>query len=44
MKTPPRQLRDSIALEACNAFIEGRDFTPPAEAASDAMIAVARGR
>jgi myo-inositol-1-phosphate synthase len=24
MKTPPQQLRDSIALEACNAFIEGR--------------------
>jgi len=26
MKTPPRQLRDSIALEACSAFIEGRDY------------------
>jgi myo-inositol-1-phosphate synthase len=26
MKSPPRQFRDSVALEACNAFIEGREF------------------
>jgi hypothetical protein len=26
MKSPPRQFRDSVALEACNAFIEGRQF------------------
>jgi myo-inositol-1-phosphate synthase len=26
MKSPPRQLRDSVALEACNAFIDGRHF------------------
>jgi len=26
MKSPPRQFRDSVALEACNAFIEGRHF------------------
>jgi myo-inositol-1-phosphate synthase len=32
MKTPPRQFRDSIALEACNAFIDGRDFALPTEA------------
>jgi myo-inositol-1-phosphate synthase len=29
MKSPPRQFRDSIALEACNAFIEGRQFELP---------------
>ena len=40
MKSPPRQLRDSVALEACNAFIDGRAFELPAEAAGDAM----RGR
>jgi myo-inositol-1-phosphate synthase len=34
MKSPPRQLRDSIALEACNAFIDGRYFALPAEPAS----------
>jgi myo-inositol-1-phosphate synthase len=26
MKSPPQQFRDSVALEACNAFIEGREF------------------
>src|SRR5262245_5017573 len=26
MKSPPRQLRDSVAFEACNAFIDGRHF------------------
>jgi len=31
MKSPPRQFRDSVALEACNAFIEGRQFDLPAE-------------
>jgi myo-inositol-1-phosphate synthase len=34
MKRPPRQLRDSIALEACNAFIEGRSFTLPPDTGS----------
>jgi myo-inositol-1-phosphate synthase len=29
MKSPPRQLRDSVALDACDAFIEGRDFPLP---------------
>jgi myo-inositol-1-phosphate synthase len=32
MKRPPRQLRDSIALEACNAFIDGRSVAFPAPA------------
>ncbi|HZP70366.1 MAG TPA: inositol-3-phosphate synthase [Pseudolabrys sp.] len=31
MKSPPRQLRDSVALDACNAFIEGRQFELPGE-------------
>jgi myo-inositol-1-phosphate synthase len=43
MKSPPRQFRDSIALEACNAFIEGRDFPLPKEAAGDANFRVNPG-
>src|SRR5215472_16340125 len=39
MKTPPQQLRDSVALEACNAFIDGRDFALPGEAAGSAKLA-----
>jgi len=31
MKSPPRQLRDSVALDACNAFIDGRAFPLPNE-------------
>jgi myo-inositol-1-phosphate synthase len=44
MKSPPQQLRDSTALEACNAFIEGRNFVFPAGSVSDAMRAVKPGR
>jgi myo-inositol-1-phosphate synthase len=32
MKSPPQQLRDSIALDACNAFIDGHPFALPGEA------------
>ena len=39
MKSPPRQLRDSVALEACNAFIDGRQYDLPAEKARGAMVA-----
>ena len=39
MKSPPRQLRDSVALEACNAFIDGRQYDLPAETARGAMVA-----
>ena len=39
MKSPPRQLRDSVALEACNAFIDGRRYDLPAETARGAMVA-----
>ena len=44
MKSPPRQFRDSVAREACNAFIDGRDFDLPAEATPDAKVAVHPGR
>jgi myo-inositol-1-phosphate synthase len=44
MKSPPQQFRDSIALEACNAFIDGRQFALPTEPASDAKLAVNPGR
>src|SRR5215831_9873542 len=40
MKSPPQQFRDSIALEACNAFIDGRAFALPREGASDAKLVV----
>ena len=42
MKSPPRQLRDSVALEACNAFIDGRDFALPMEPAAAASVATDR--
>ena len=29
MKTPPRQFRDSVARDACNAFIDGVPFDLP---------------
>ena len=40
MKSPPRQIRDSIAREACNAFIDGRDFDLPEETARGAKVVV----
>jgi myo-inositol-1-phosphate synthase len=43
MKTPPRQFRDSIALEACNAFIDGHNFVLPTEVESDAKLVVTPG-
>jgi myo-inositol-1-phosphate synthase len=42
MKSPPRQLRDSVAHEACNAFIEGRDFPLP-ETESEPKLVVHPG-
>jgi myo-inositol-1-phosphate synthase len=42
MKSPPRQLRDSVALEACNAFIDGRDFALPADSAAAPIVAADR--
>ena len=36
MKRPPRQFRDSVAREACDAFIDGRPFALPEEPAAAA--------
>ncbi|MFY9972403.1 MAG: inositol-3-phosphate synthase [Roseiarcus sp.] len=44
MKSPPRQFRDSVARDACNAFIDGRDFDLPPVAASDAKVVTGPGR
>jgi myo-inositol-1-phosphate synthase len=44
MKSPPRQLRDSVAREACNAFIDGRSFDLPVEATRDEKSVVRPGR
>jgi myo-inositol-1-phosphate synthase len=43
MKSPPRQFRDSVAREACNAFIDGRDFDFSGEATRDAMVVARSG-
>jgi myo-inositol-1-phosphate synthase len=43
MKSPPQQFRDSIAREACNAFIDGRPFALPREGASDVKLVVSPG-
>lgn len=40
MKSPPQQFRDSVALEACNAFIDGRQFALPTEPTSGAKLVV----
>jgi myo-inositol-1-phosphate synthase len=34
MKSPPQQLRDNIALEACNTFVDGHRFALLTEAAA----------
>jgi myo-inositol-1-phosphate synthase len=44
MKTPPRQLRDSVARDACNAFIDGEPFDLPKKASRSAKGAVSSGR
>jgi myo-inositol-1-phosphate synthase len=44
MKSPPRQLRDSIAREACEAFIVGRSFDFPGEPARDEKAMTRPGR
>ena len=38
MKSPPRQLRDSVALDACNAFIDGRPLPLAAQEESEAKV------
>ena len=44
MKSPPRQFRDSVARDACNAFIDGRNFDLSEEAAREAKVVVRPGR
>ena len=45
MKSPPRQLRDSVARDACNAFIDGEPFDLPRERCAARAAKVAeRGR
>jgi myo-inositol-1-phosphate synthase len=39
MKTPPRQFRDSLAREACNAFIDGTPFELPDQTAGGKSVA-----
>jgi myo-inositol-1-phosphate synthase len=43
MKSPPRQMRDSVAHDACNAFIDAKPFDLPGEASKSAKVA-GRGR
>jgi len=44
MKSPPRQFRDSVARDACDAFIDGRSFDLPVEVTRDAKAADRPGR
>jgi myo-inositol-1-phosphate synthase len=44
MKSPPRQLRDSVARDACNAFIDGDPFEIPRAASQSAKVAVRSSR
>jgi myo-inositol-1-phosphate synthase len=44
MKSPPRQLRDSVARDACNAFIDGDPFELPQAATQNAKLAARSGR
>ncbi len=44
MKSPPRQFRDSVAHDACNAFIDGELFQLPEAPSDSAKRAAGRGR
>jgi myo-inositol-1-phosphate synthase len=44
MKSPPRQFRDSVARDACNAFIDGEPFDLPEATPHGAKLAVGPGR
>jgi len=44
MKSPPRQLRDSVAREACEAFIDGRAFELPEEPVQSVKAAISAER
>jgi myo-inositol-1-phosphate synthase len=43
MKSPPRQFRDSVARDACNAFIDGEPFELPESPPSDNVRLFAGG-
>ncbi len=44
MKSPPRQFRDSVARDACHAFIDGVPFELPKAAPQSARVAVSSSR
>jgi myo-inositol-1-phosphate synthase len=44
MKRPPRQFRDSVARDACDAFIDGRAFDLPEELPRDTNASILPGR
>ncbi len=44
MKSPPRQFRDSVARDACNAFIDDEPFELPDAGPEQAKPAVGSGR
>ena len=44
MKSPPRQFRDSVAHDACNAFIDGEPFALPEDPPESVKRAVGPGR
>jgi myo-inositol-1-phosphate synthase len=44
MKSPPRQLRDSVAHDACNAFIDGVPFELPRATQQNAEVAASSRR
>ncbi len=44
MKSPPRQLRDSVAHDACNAFIDGVPFELPRATQQNAKVAAGSRR
>jgi len=44
MKSPPRQFRDSVAHDACNAFIDGEPFQLPEAPLEGLILAAGPGR
>ena len=44
MKSPPRQFRDSVARDACNAYIDGLEFELPKVAPQSAKVAMNSSR
>ena len=44
MKSPPRQFRDSVAHDACNAFIDGEPFELPEASLESTKLSAGPGR